>query len=152
MQPQIQWWKSSFCIALTQNCIHFLKIMFYSYYIHQGNKSDKERKIVRKKLDFMHIKRFNTIYKVWLQFHISIFWSVRFLQSVWFKKCFLHRVLQIVSIIIIYWNICWDKKLWRLIIWFNKRFVDFLLHIKIKNKSWNIYLLFLPYSIRQLNI
>ena len=39
----------------TRNCNHFLKIgfvvsggVFYSYYIRQGNKSDTERKIVRK--------------------------------------------------------------------------------------------------------
>ena len=39
--------------------LHFLKITFvvagdgfYSYYIHQGHKSDKERKIVRKNLIF----------------------------------------------------------------------------------------------------
>ena len=43
-------------IAPTLNCTHFLEIGFfvagggfYSYYIHKGNKSDKERKIVRKK-------------------------------------------------------------------------------------------------------
>ena len=43
-------------IAPTRDCTHFSKIEFvfagggfYSYYIHQGNKSDKERKIVRKK-------------------------------------------------------------------------------------------------------
>ena len=43
-------------IAPTQDCIDFLKTGFvvaaggfYSYYIHQWNKSDKERKIVRKK-------------------------------------------------------------------------------------------------------
>ena len=36
---------------------------FYSYYIHQGNKSDKERNIVRKKYWFMHTKRFNTLFK-----------------------------------------------------------------------------------------
>ena len=42
-------------IAHTRNCTQFLKLDswspgegFYSYYIHQGNKSDKERKIVRK--------------------------------------------------------------------------------------------------------
>ena len=40
-------------------CTHFLKIGFYSYYIHQGNKSDKERKIERKKKSFMHTNRFN---------------------------------------------------------------------------------------------
>ena len=55
---------SSLGISPTQNCTHFIKIGFavagggfYSYYIHQGNKSDKERKIVRnKKLSFMHTK------------------------------------------------------------------------------------------------
>ena len=41
----------------------------YSYYIHQGNKSDKERKIVR------NTKSFNTFFKdgcnsVWVQFHV----------------------------------------------------------------------------------
>ena len=43
-------------------CTHFLKIGmanarggFNSYFIHQGNKSDKERKIV----SYMHTKRFN---------------------------------------------------------------------------------------------
>ena len=42
-------------IAPTRNCTHFLKIGFvvagggfYYYYILQGNKSDKERKVVRK--------------------------------------------------------------------------------------------------------
>ena len=64
-------------IAPTRNCTHFLKIGFlvaggeyYSYYIHQGNKSNKERKIVRKKLSFMHTKRFNTFFKRWVQFHV----------------------------------------------------------------------------------
>ena len=49
---------------------HLLKIRFvvsvggfYSLYIHQGNKSDKEWKIVRKKLSFMHTNRFNTFFK-----------------------------------------------------------------------------------------
>ena len=43
-------------IAPTRNCTHFLKIVFvvagggfYYYLIHQGNRSDKERKLVRKK-------------------------------------------------------------------------------------------------------
>ena len=65
-------------IAPTRNCTHFLKIGFvvagggfYSYYIHQGNKSDKERKIVRKKLSFMHTKRFNTFFKRWVQFRVG---------------------------------------------------------------------------------
>ena len=48
-------------IAPTRNCTLFLKIGFvvngggfYSYYIQEGNKSNKERKIVRKKVSFMH--------------------------------------------------------------------------------------------------
>ena len=47
-------------IAPTPNCTHFLKIGlvvardgFYSYYIHQGNKSDKEKENARKKSSFM---------------------------------------------------------------------------------------------------
>ena len=44
---------------------------FYSYYIRQGNKSDKEREVVRKKLSFMHTKRFNTFSKKWVQFHVG---------------------------------------------------------------------------------
>ena len=43
---------------------------FYFYYIHQGNKSDKERKIARKKLIFLHTKRFNNFFKRWVQFHV----------------------------------------------------------------------------------
>ena len=42
----------------------------YSYYIHQGNKSETERKIVRKKFSFMHTKRFNTFLKRWMQFRV----------------------------------------------------------------------------------
>ena len=69
-------------IAPTRNYNHFLKIGFvvseggfYSYYIHQGKKLDKESKIVRKKLSFMHTKRFNTFLKgecnsVSVQFHV----------------------------------------------------------------------------------
>ena len=41
-----------------------------SYYIHQGNKSDEERKILRKKSSFMHTKRFNTFLKRWVQFRV----------------------------------------------------------------------------------
>ena len=37
----------------------------------QGNTSDKERKIVRKKLSFMHTKRFNTVFKRWVQFRVG---------------------------------------------------------------------------------
>jgi hypothetical protein len=50
-------------IAPTHNCTHFLKIGFvvawggfYSYYIRQGNKIDKERQIVRQKFKFYAYK------------------------------------------------------------------------------------------------
>ena len=63
-------------IAPTRNYTHFLKIGFAvaeggfnSYYIQQGNKSDKERKIVKKSL--IHTKRFNTFFKRWLQFRVG---------------------------------------------------------------------------------
>ena len=39
--------------------------------VHQGNKSNKERKIVRNKLSFMNIKRFNTFFKIWMQFRVG---------------------------------------------------------------------------------
>ena len=65
-------------IGPTWNCTHFLKIGivvagggFYFHYIHRGNKSDKERKIVRKKLSFKHTKRFNTFFKRWVQFRVG---------------------------------------------------------------------------------
>ena len=68
----------SLSIAPTRDCTNYLKIRFvvagggfYSYFIHQGNKSDIERKIVRKKISFMHIKRFNTSFKIWVQFCIG---------------------------------------------------------------------------------
>ena len=67
----------SFDIAPTRDCTQFLKIgfsvaggVFYSYYIHQGNKSDKERrKIVRKKFSFMHTKSF--FFFKWLQSRVG---------------------------------------------------------------------------------
>ena len=47
--------KGSLGIVPTRNCTHFLKNGFvvavggfYSYYIHQGNKSDKEKKFQKK--------------------------------------------------------------------------------------------------------
>ena len=65
-------------IATTRNCTHFLKIGFmvagggfYSYHIHQWNKSDKERKIVRTKLSFIHTKRFSTFFKRWMKFRLG---------------------------------------------------------------------------------
>ena len=45
---------------------------FNFYYIHQGNKSDKERKIVKKRLSFMHTKRFDTFFKRWVQFRVGL--------------------------------------------------------------------------------
>ena len=84
----------SLSIAPTRNFTLFLKIGFvvagggfYSYYIHQGNKSDKERKIVRKKLSFMHTKRFNIFFKRWVQFRvggITIFFIDSSDLSIWF--------------------------------------------------------------------
>ena len=76
-------------IAPTRNCTHFLKIVFvftgggfYSYYLLQGNKSDKERKIKRKKLSFMHTKRFNTFLNdrcnsVRVQFHVNLLFHIK---------------------------------------------------------------------------
>ena len=62
--------KTSLGIAPTQNCTNFFIIGFliagggfYSYFIYQGNKLDKERNIVRKNLSFRHRKRFNTFSK-----------------------------------------------------------------------------------------
>ena len=63
-------WIGSLDIAPTRNCTNFLKIEFVvagggfiSYFISKGNKSDKEKKIVRNKLSFIHTKRFNTFLK-----------------------------------------------------------------------------------------
>ena len=73
-------WHKSVHLVLHQHGIGptFLKLGswspgagFYSYYIHQENKSDNERKIVRKKLRFMHTKRFNTFFKRWVQFRVG---------------------------------------------------------------------------------
>ena len=55
---------------------------FYSYYIHQGNKSDKERKIVRKKLSFMHTKRLNTFFKRWVQFRVGAIPRLPFIRLI----------------------------------------------------------------------
>ena len=43
----------------------------YFYCIHKGNISDKERKIVRKQLFFMHNKIFNIFSKIWMQFRVG---------------------------------------------------------------------------------
>ena len=42
----------------------------YSYSKHKGDKTDKEKKIVRLKLSFMHSKRFNRLFQKWVQFHV----------------------------------------------------------------------------------
>ena len=44
---------------------------FYSYYFNQGEKIDKERKIVRKKLSFMHTKRFNNFFNIKAQSRVG---------------------------------------------------------------------------------
>ena len=63
-------YSGSLVIEPTRYCTHFFKIVFiiavggfYSYYIHQGNRSDKERKIVRKKFS-IHTKQFITFFKI----------------------------------------------------------------------------------------
>ena len=58
-------------IASTFLKIRFVVAGFYSYYIHQKNKLDKERKIVRKKLSLMYTKRFKIFYKRWVQFRVG---------------------------------------------------------------------------------
>jgi hypothetical protein len=47
--------------------------VFYSNYIHQEKKSDKERKIERKTLSFLHTKRFDTFILRWVQFRVHPF-------------------------------------------------------------------------------
>ena len=44
---------------------------FHSYFIHQGNKLDKERKVVRNKLNFMHTNCFNIFFKIGVQFRLG---------------------------------------------------------------------------------
>ena len=55
---------------------------FYSYYIHQGKKTDKEWKIVRKKLSFMHTKRLNTFFKRWVQFRVGAIPRLPFIRLI----------------------------------------------------------------------
>ena len=79
-------------IAPIRNCTHFLKIEFvvagagrvfiFSYYIHQGNKSDKDRKIVSKnvfcmKKDLIHFLK-DGCNSVWVQFHVYRSWVLIF--------------------------------------------------------------------------
>ena len=45
--------KNDWFLCCEIQIVIFLDGGFYSYYIHQGINSDKERKIVRKKLSFM---------------------------------------------------------------------------------------------------
>ena len=58
----------------TWNCIHSFKSGFVvdggGFYIHRGNKSEN-KKNVRKKLSFMHTKRFNKSFKRWVQFRVD---------------------------------------------------------------------------------
>jgi hypothetical protein len=54
----------------------FLKLDSWSpgagfIHIISTNKSDKERKTLRKKVNFMHTKRFNTFFKRWVQFRVG---------------------------------------------------------------------------------
>ena len=57
-------------IVPTRNCTH-LRALFLLYPPMQWNKSEKERKIVVKKLSFMHTKRFNPFFKRWVQFRVG---------------------------------------------------------------------------------
>ena len=74
--------ESSLGIAPTLDWTNFLKIEFviasggfYSFYLHQGNKSDKERKIVEKskvlciKKDLIHFFESGRN-SMWVQFHV----------------------------------------------------------------------------------
>ena len=89
-------------IAPTQNCTYFIKIGFVvdgvglnSYFIHQWNKSDNERKIVRKKLSFMHSKRFNTFSKRWVQFRVGA------IPCLPYEKCRQYLPLMSVGLLLI---------------------------------------------------
>ena len=77
MKKELRCFKDSLGIAPTRNRTLFLKIGvvvagggFYAYYIHQGNKADEEREILRKK-SFMRTKRFNTFLKRCGQFRVG---------------------------------------------------------------------------------
>ena len=59
-------------IEPTRNGTHFLKIGFVVAGVgFIPIISDKERKIVRKMLSFMHTKRFNACFKRWVQFLVG---------------------------------------------------------------------------------
>ena len=49
----------------------FLPNFFNSYYIHQGNKSDQERQIANKKVNFYAYKKILYIFKRWVQFRVG---------------------------------------------------------------------------------
>ena len=75
-------------IAPTRNYTHFLKIGFvvagggfYSYFIHQRNKSDKKRKIVRKKLSLC-IQKDTQIFKICVQFRVG---AIPHLPFLWMR-------------------------------------------------------------------
>ena len=86
-------------IAPTLDCTHFLEIGivvagggFYSYYIHQDNKLDEERKILK---GFMHTKDLISFFKdgcnpSWVHFHVyHLFrwmwgWGLMQWSSLWF--------------------------------------------------------------------
>jgi hypothetical protein len=83
-------------IAPTRNCTHFLNTGFVvagggfnSYYIKEGNKSDKGRKIVRKNLSFMHRKRFNNSFKRWVQFRVG---AIPRLPKFLYSLCLIRQV------------------------------------------------------------
>ena len=86
-------------IAPTRNCTHFLKILFvvaggvfYSNYIDQGNKSDKERKFLRKskvlyiQKDLVHFLK-SACHSVWVQFHVYRIIDNAINKSLWKWKC-----------------------------------------------------------------
>ena len=88
-------------IAPTRNFTYFLKIGFvvagggfYSYCINQGNKSDNERKTLRKKLSFMHTKRFNVFFKTRVQFQV---YHIRHHLEVFFHLQIPNRLAKLSS-------------------------------------------------------
>ena len=77
-------------------------LLLLYYYIHQGNRLDKERKIVRKKLSFMHT-RFNTFFwynSVQVQFHVYPFHERKIYKytKYSFMQFFLYKVSQSIWI------------------------------------------------------
>jgi len=66
---------------------------FYSYYIHQGNKSDKERKFVSK--SFIHTKRFNNFFKRWVQCRVGAIPRLPYFTNTKLKKIFLSFIEKV---------------------------------------------------------